>query len=401
MRILVISFYFEPDLCAGSFRTSSFVKALRNAITAEDTVDVITTLPNRYGSYRVETSELEIDSNITIRRIRVPFHKSGFYDQAKSFFVYFFNSLRFVRSREYDVVFATSSRLFSAFLGAVISKCKRKPLYLDIRDIFTDTLQSILGKTKLKYIIPVFLLVEKFVMESAGKINLVSKGFDGYFLKKYKKNYSYFTNGIDDEFIEDSLIAVAVAPIATGKIIFTYTGNIGEGQGLEKIVPYIAARYKNIEFIIIGDGGRKGTLEKSITHLHNVKIIAPINRKDLIAFYKKSDILFLHLNSYEAFKKVLPSKIFEYAAMYKPIIAGVDGYSKEFLEENLPDSLIFRPCDIDDFCMKYENYSGIVDVKSRKRFIAKFSRQNIMNEMAGDFLDFSRKTVKAVPKKTQ
>ena len=95
----------------------------------------------------------------------------------------------------------------------------------------------------------------------------------------------------------------------------------------------------------------------------------------------------MHLNNYEPFKKVLPSKLFEYIASYKPIIAGVDGYTREFLEEYVPDSLIFEPCNINDFCQKYDGFKGIVDIGKRKEFIARFSRQKIMSEMAKDFLN--------------
>ena len=50
-------------------------------------------------------------------------------------------------------------------------------------------------------------------------------------------------------------------------------------------------------------------------------------------------ILFIHLNAYPAFEKVLPSKIFEYAATGKPILAGVSGYSADFIRNNLKDKV--------------------------------------------------------------
>ena len=49
-----------------------------------------------------------------------------------------------------------------------------------------------------------------------------------------------------------------------------------------------------------------------------------------------TDVLFLHLNDYSAFRKVIPSKIFEYAATGKPIVAGVSGYAAEFLRHENP-----------------------------------------------------------------
>ena len=66
----------------------------------------------------------------------------------------------------------------------------------------------------------------------------------------------------------------------------------------------------------------------------------------LLEHYRKADILFLHLNNFRAFEKVLPSKIFEYAATGKPILAGVSGYASKFLREQIVGVQVFNPCDI-------------------------------------------------------
>jgi glycosyltransferase involved in cell wall biosynthesis len=392
MKILIISFYYEPDLCAGSFRTTSFVKALKPLLKEDDSIDVVTTMPNRYSTFAVSANEVEAQDNVLIKRIKIPLHKSGFFDQSKSFLVYMVDALQYVRGKKYDIVFATSSRLLSAFLGAVISKQKKIPLYLDMRDIFTDTMLSVLKQSKLKSAVPLFMLIEKFTMRSAYNINFVSKGFIPYFQERYGHGlrYSFYPNGIDEEFLNFNC-PQPMTNDKSSKMTFTYTGNIGEGQGLEKIVPPIAQKYPNIEFCIIGDGGRKKVLQECTAHIKNVKLIDPVNRMELIKYYKNSDFLFLQLNDYEAFKKVLPSKIFEYAATYKPIIAGVDGYAKDFIEEHLPDSLIYKPCDIDDFCKKFASFDATVDIDNRRKFINKFSRKSIMDAMSQDFLKVLKK----------
>jgi len=386
MKILIISFYYEPDLSACSFRTASFVRALKHLLKDSDSIDVVTTMPNRYRTFMIDAHEIESHNNLLIKRIKIPPHKNGFFDQVQTFLIYFIKALKYIRGKDYDIVFATSSRLFSAFLGAVISKQKKIPLYLDMRDIFTDTMLSVLHESKLKSIIPLFMLVEKFTICSAHKINFVSQGFIPYFQERYGENlkYSFYPNGIDDEFL--NFTSNSSTSQDKSKIIFTYTGNIGEGQGLEKIVPQIAQRYGNVEFWIICDGGRRKVLQERTSHIKNVKLIDPVNRMDLIKYYENSDFLFLQLNDYVAFKKVLPSKIFEYAATYKPIIAGVDGYAQEFLKAHLPDSLIYKPCNIDDFSEKYDNFNGAVDIANRRRFISKYSRATIMDAMSQDFL---------------
>ena len=51
MKVLVVTFYYEPDLSAGSFRTTALVAAMRQRAPPGTHIDVITTLPNRYHSF--------------------------------------------------------------------------------------------------------------------------------------------------------------------------------------------------------------------------------------------------------------------------------------------------------------------------------------------------------------
>lgn len=381
MRILVLSFYFTPDLCAGSFRATAFIEELRKQIKPDDKVEILTAMPNRYGTFSEDTKKFEsLTTNIEINRIDLGTHKSGFIDQSKLFFKFACQVIKLVRKRErYDIVYATSSRLMTAFLGSLIANKQKSKLYLDMRDIFTDTLESIFGKSKLKYIIPVFRMVEKYTINSANHINLVSKGFEEYF-KNINKNisYSFYTNGIDDVFLEYDFKKI----VESNKKIITYAGNIGEGQGLEKIIPSMAKKLGNdYEIHIIGDGGRKKVLIENLIGIENVKLFDPVNRVKLLEIYKNSDILFLHLNDYEAFKKVLPSKIFEYATTNKFIIAGVGGYANNFINENISDVIVFEPCNVDDFYKKFKNIDTFENI-NRISFIDSFKRENIMKLMS-------------------
>ena len=86
MKVLILSFYYEPDLCPGSFRCTSLVKHLLREKGLE--IEVITTLPNRYATYSVDASRHEKDGNLEIHRVSLPKHKSGMLDQVKGF--YFF-----------------------------------------------------------------------------------------------------------------------------------------------------------------------------------------------------------------------------------------------------------------------------------------------------------------------
>jgi len=282
------------------------------------------------------------------------------------------------------VIFATSSRLFTAFLGALIGKMKGVHLYLDIRGIFTDTMKSLLSPPISWMVLPIFFLVEKFTVSTVDKVNLISEGFRGYFRNiAPEKDFSFFTNGIDEEFLGISFDK----EITTQEKIITYAGNIGKGQGLEKIIPLIAKMTENEnEFWVIGDGGMRCVLgdalkKQSVT---NVFLYDPVEREDLIRFYRQSDYLFMHLNDCAAFEKVLPSKIFEYAATNKPIIAGVSGFARKFVSANVENAAVFDPCDPEDFLRKFKSLGN--EGKKRDQFVKPNSSTVIMRQMAQDFM---------------
>ncbi|EKO5124723.1 glycosyltransferase family 4 protein [Vibrio fluvialis] len=385
MKILVLSFYFKPDLCAGSFRTTALVEQLKQHTGIE--IDVVTTMPNRYASFSTEAKTEEFDGNVRIRRIELPSHKSGMVDQIKSFKTFYQQSRKIVKNEDYDMVFATSSRLFTGFLGARVAKSKGLPLYLDIRDIFVDTIKDVLPSKAVPVLKPILSAFEKYTFSSAKHINLVSKGFAGYFNERYSNvNYSWFTNGIDCEFL-DFPPSISVIGSKKEKKRIVYAGNIGEGQGLHTILPSFAKLAgPEYHFDVIGDGGRKQQLIDSLSATSNMEFFPPVNRKELLEEYLKADVLFLHLNDYPAFEKVLPSKIFEYAATGKPILAGVSGYAAEFIRSEISNAEVFYPGDHNgamEALMKLNLQST-----DRNDFIRKYTRSNIMKEMSESIITF-------------
>ena len=383
MKVLFLTYYFEPDLCAGSFRNTSLFKALNCKLgESSDKIDVITTHPNRYDSYKVEAEDVEkIGDNVRINRIRIPDHNSGLVGQIKSFKVFYTEALKIAYKGNYDLVYASSSRLFTAFLGAKLARNHEAKLYLDIRDIFRESIVEIFKNTFVKISLNFFLKpIERYTFKKATHINLVSKGFESYFSKYKQATYSYFTNGIDDVFLESkSEVASRTDKIKT----IVYAGNIGEGQGLDIILPEVAKAFQNtLKFVVYGDGGAKQKLVTEIEGkaVENIEIRNPINRELLIEEYQKADYLFLHLNKYKAFERVLPSKLFEYGAFDKPIIAGVGGYAAEFLIEHMSNTILFDPGDVKECISQLEDYSYSKGI--RKDFVNKFSRRSINALMA-------------------
>jgi glycosyltransferase involved in cell wall biosynthesis len=393
LKILVLSFYYTPDLCAGSFRAAALVEALLNCLPPNSQIDVVTTLPNRYSSFSVDAPAIENHPGLHVRRIALPDHQSGMIDQSKAFLTFYRQAMKHVEGRDYDLVFGTSSRLMTAVMAARVAKKKKAFLYLDIRDIFVDTVKDVLPRHLVLAIKPIFSWLENWAVKRADKVNLVSRGFEGYFKTRYpRQQLSFFTNGIDAEFLNTDSVTAQYSSQNVGVVSVLYAGNLGEGQGLHAILPALAKKlHGRAVFRVIGDGGRKEALRKALAEagVENVVLLPPIKRDALIQEYLKADVLFLHLNDYDAFKKVLPSKIFEYAAMGKPVWAGVSGYPAEFIEAEVANAAVFKPCDVDGAVAAFQR----LELKDTVRldFIRKFSRANIMQAMAADICTVAQK----------
>lgn len=393
-RILYLTFYFRPDLCAGSFRNSPLVDELAEQTKNRDIeIDVLTTSPNRYSSFREDFKEKETIGNITIERIVVPSHKSGIKDQIFSFKTYFFETLKRTKHRKYDLVFASSSRFFTSYLGYRIAKRNQLPLYLDIRDLFSNTLKNVSKNWFIKHVsAPLIATRERKIYRYASHINLISKGFKEDFSDDFSASFSFFTHGVDPVFKDVKTKRSETDHDYIKNIV--YAGNIGDGQGLHKIIPEAAKKLDGFyKFTLIGDGGAKKKLEKRIEQLDvsNVVLKEPVKRNEVIEEYKKADILFIHLNNLQVFRKVLPSKIFELALVEKPILAGVQGYARKFLEEKVDGVFLFNPSDVEGLLQQINNIEKFNENEEQidnSDFSKEYDRRSINRELSASILSY-------------
>lgn len=382
----MVTFFYPPDLCAGSFRAAALVEALRARGGSNISIDVLTTQPNRYQSFSHQAEAEENVAGVRVRRIALPSHRSGFVDQARAFAHYARVALQLVRNEDYDLVIGTSSRLMTAVLAAWLSRRHAALLYLDLRDIFVENMRELLKGWYWRPLLAVFDRLERWAIARAARVNLVSAGFLPYFTPRYLgREFSCFPNGVDRLFSgpverRDS----ARTPGEPLRIV--YAGNVGEGQGMHLILPALARSLEGrATFRVFGDGGRIEQLRGALDGLDNVELLPPVAREQLLVEYREADVLFLHLNDLQAFRRVLPSKLFEYAATGKPLWAGVAGYAAEFIRREVPNAAVFAPCDVAGALSSLEDLR--LDTTSRAEFVDRYARERIMRGMADDILE--------------
>jgi hypothetical protein len=324
--------------------------------------------------------------NKIIYRIEVPQHGNNFIKQIFSFYHFQKEAAKLIAEINPQFIVVSTSKLFTAYFAKRIAEKHKIQYYLDLRDLFAENLSELIKIPVLNTFVSwwVKTFIEKPVLLNARHINVNSKAFIQSIPEKFKGSVSFYPNGIDDEFSswkQEENLSNEIKTVC-------YAGNIGIGQGLEKIIPIVAKSLDSTHhFKIIGEGSSRTVLQKMINSgkIKNVTLIPPMPRRLLLEHYKKAHYLFLHLNNFKSFEKVLPSKIFEYGSGNIPVLAGVKGYAREFINNELKENVfVFDPCDsksLVDF-LKSDNYHLSV----RTEFVHKYNRKKITDQMSDSIL---------------
>ena len=110
---------------------------------------------------------------------------------------------------------------------------------------------------------------------------------------------------------------------------------------------------KNIHFLFIGGGAKKSSLvnQAKDLKLKNCTFLDFVPKSKISKYLSITDLALVNLKKSETFKSVIPSKIFENAAMGKPILLGVEGESA-LLINSYNAGECFKPEDKSDFLEK-------------------------------------------------
>ena len=210
----------------------------------------------------------------------------------------------------------------------------------------------------------------KYSIKKYDNIIVTNKRESNILMNNYgNKNVIIIPNGIDlEKFNQLSNIDY----INQNKFTVTYIGNIGIAQNLQ-ILLEVARDLRDINFLIIGDGIEKISLEKYVSNndLKNVHFTGKINWKKLEYYYQQSSVLYAQLG--EEFAPAVPSKLYEYASTGLPIIYGGVGEGADFTGK-LEHSFVIKPNDKEELINVIKKISlGTFDI----------SKNNI--NLIGDF----------------
>ncbi|MCD6576440.1 MAG: glycosyltransferase family 4 protein, partial [Anaerolineaceae bacterium] len=282
--------------------------------------------------------EREMEGKISIYRAYTyhAFHKS-FFHRLFCYFSFMVSSFFIaIKIKKVDIVWGTSPPIFQSFTAWLVSKLKRVPFLLEIRDLWPAFAVAV-GVLKNKLLISLSLWLERFLYHHADRIIVNSPGYIKHVQLKGGKNVTLIPNGSDTTtFTLTDTTKIRKYFGWENTFILLYAGAHGMSNDLSVVLQAakLIEKHNDIRFVFIGDGKEKGnliTLAESL-RLSNVEFLNPVPKNKIVPYMQAADVCIAILKPVELYKTTYPNKVFDYMAAGKPIILAIDGVIREVVE---------------------------------------------------------------------
>lgn len=357
MKILFLTDNFPPETNAPAARTYEHcVEWIKQG--AE--VTVITCAPNfpegkLLNGYKNRLYQTEdIDGIKVVRVWSYMSRNAGFLKRTLDYLSFGMTAFLAGLFHRFDIIVATSPQIFTTFAGYGLSLLKRRPWVFELRDLWPESIHAV-GAMKQSSAMNALERSVAFLYRRADRIVALTDAFKRTLVASgiEESKINVVTNGVSShEFYPRDKNEELLAKLGLqDKFVVGYIGTHGMSHGLDFIVDSLAyLENKEIHFLFLGGGAERENVvaQAQSLGLKNVTFIPPVPRNEVPDYMGLIDAGLVPLRRNETFQTVIPSKIFELAAMKKPILLGVDGQARQLLDTYCA-GLYFVPEDRDSF----------------------------------------------------
>ncbi|TCV10502.1 glycosyltransferase involved in cell wall biosynthesis [Sphingobacterium alimentarium] len=371
MKILLLHQYFLEEDDPGGSRWNEMAKSW---IEMGHEVSVIAGMMHYNGNvkrpeYRGKFFVKNVQGDVDVYRSHVSeSYNSGFVGRLWGYFSFMFSSLwngLFKVKGEYDVIIVTSPPLFVGISGYLLSVFKRMPMVFEIRDLWPESAIDT-GVLTNKFIIKLAYAVEKFIYRKAKLINVLTPAF--YNTLRDKKNIPeskliMIPNAADfslsEQIMEDfDREDFRLKHDLTGKFVITYVGAHGVANYLDQILDAgKKLEDTNVLFLMIGQGMEKARLVEKAKQmeLKNIRFLDAVPKQEVFKYILASEMGASVLKKVDTFKTIYSNKTFDYFSCKTPVLLGIDGVSRELVEE-AKAGIYVEPENIEEYNEKIRLY---------------------------------------------
>lgn len=334
-RITLLTHSYWPESSPPQRRWSALVRELDAAGWQVDVVTPVAHTPN--GRRKLPRKEAgyafcsQKGKHAELIR-RLPYlrhgnsHMSKFIDQC-------FSALLAVPlgllTRGSDVVLVTAPGLPMLGAGYAVSKLRKLPLIVEMRDAWPDLAKDArLVKGNVKSLAE---RAVEFVQRRADLVVTVTDGFAETLRNRGLENVATVSNGVMLESLP------ALEPPSMEKRVFEalYLGNHGKSQRLEVAIQAAALVGNSMHLHMVGHGVQKPALERLARDLKApVTFHDSLHGQEVIDCYASADTCIVSLrDDWKSFETTVPSKTYEVLALGRHVTGIVLGEAARILEE--------------------------------------------------------------------
>lgn len=343
MRVLFLTDNFPPEVNAPATRT--FEHCLEWVKSGHE-VTIITCFPNFpkgkiFDGYKNKWRQEEYIDGIRVIRVwsYIAANK-GFAKRIIDFVSFaimaFFHGL----FEKTDVIIGTSPQFFTAVSARMLSFFKRKPWTMEVRDLWPESIVAVGAMKKESFAYNILEKIEHHLYKSANLVIPVTDSFKNYIdtIVENPSKVVVYKNGVRlDKFQPIAKDVQLVSEYGLeDKFVIGYLGTHGMAHALDFVLDCAKEiKDERIQIILQGDGSEKKRLVQRTKDekIDNVLFLPFVSKAEIRRYISILDVALVNLKKSDTFKSVIPSKIFENASMLKPILHGVEGESREIIED--------------------------------------------------------------------
>ncbi|HMJ10651.1 MAG TPA: glycosyltransferase family 4 protein [Polyangiaceae bacterium] len=344
MNILLLTQYFWPEIGAPQVIHSEWIRRLTRR---GHRVQVVTSFPNypdgviRAGYQRRLFMREEHAGADVYRTATYAARNAGFARRLMnhlSLTASSWSAFPFVGP--IDVVITEYPPLFTALSGIAFSRLRGIPHILNAGDLWVEVALE-LGILQQGPLASAALAASTAVEKASARVLVTSKGC----IQKLASvgvdpaKVVYLPNSVDTDAFqpdEQRRRRVRAEWKWEDEVVCLYHGTHGLAQGLLQVVEaaHLLRDDPKLRFVLIGSGAEKDLVVRRVAELklQNVELHPPQPFSSMPGIIDASDIGLVPLKAIPMFGITLPSKMFEFMSMQKPVALAVDGDAREIVE---------------------------------------------------------------------
>lgn len=331
MRIQLLTHSFGSEISPPQRRWSTFIESF-----LENGADVDVVAPNRKRENAwtpfSDAVLAKVNGKFTLYSFPFRFEALRWYSKILvQFLMILFMIPCALRAPKPDLLLVTVPALPTLVAGYIVSKLRSIPMIVEMRDAWPELLEES-GIIRWRAVERVAVHSIRHMQNSASKIIAVTPGHAEKLIAHGCKDIDVVTNGYRFKKFKKSK---SRSYSNSRRLRVLYLGNLGESQGLQKVLDIAAVSKNWMDLRIVGSGSALPMLRKRANELGLADIFnPPVKGAEVLAWYDWADTCIVSLREdWESFEYTVPSKLFELAGYGCHVTGLVTGEARGLIEK--------------------------------------------------------------------